>query len=210
MPSPTSTPKVTTYSVPSEVPGYILDTLRAHSRSANIVLAHLEKARGEERAGNRVTPNQFWLACVTTDPTGSRSLDLFLSCVQGPIGPYPACIFTTLTGLTATDYIRIRLANMASELSNVVPKERVYAVFAPDIISECFANEWSRLVGVPLDSDPVYYHAWFAFCTRESLKPSTQPRLLCQLRLACHTDIPFVAELCRGFSKDSVSLHHLH
>ncbi len=157
MPSPTQTYDVAVYRLASEVPNLVLHTLREYPVSGNIILPHLE----EFRVARTLPDGQVWIVCVTTDTgTSSKSsVDFVLSCTDGKLGPLPVFIFTTFCCDISTTYARRRLADMAAALARVVPQDRVFSVFAQDIVAKEFTDEWTRVTNVALHSNPVYYHA---------------------------------------------------
>lgn len=203
MPSPTQSYDVNVYRRASDVPDDVLKTLCDSPISGNIILPHLEQSR----VGGTHPDGQVWIVCATTDSTSSiSSVDFILSCTDGKLGPLPVFIFTTLSCDISTPYIRKRLASLALALCGMIPQDRVFSVFAPDVVADDFTAQWTSLTGVALHSIPVYYHAWLMRCTRESFQASARERLPgCVLRLATQGDAPCVAELCYQFALDSVS-----
>ena len=158
-----------------------------------------------------VPTDSLWLTCSTnhnsaTDPT----LDFVLSVTPGPQGGYPVFICTPLPlDQLKPDYILPRMGQMVEALCASVPLERVYSVFAPSPITHAFAEAWTRLTGVELDSDPEYYSAKLTHCDSKSFRNrrSTQPLDRSYImRPAVLADIPAAAELCHGFAAVSVSL----
>lgn len=88
-----------------------------------------------------------------------------------------------------------------------MPVERVYSVFAPEIIAHLFIDIWTNLTGVELHApDPYYYAAKISFCSRRTLsrRQATQNAAY-SMRPARMEDIEQVRDLCIEFALTSVS-----
>lgn len=86
-----------------------------------------------------------------------------------------------------------------------MPVERVYSVFAPEIIAHLFIDIWTNLTGVELHApDPYYYAAKISFCSRRTLsrRQATQNAAY-SMRPARMEDIEQVGDLCFEFGLTS-------
>ncbi|KAI0045196.1 hypothetical protein FA95DRAFT_1495778 [Auriscalpium vulgare] len=203
MPIPTSQHVVNIYKHASVLPQSVWDVLRQDERRANIMYPHALKSLHTE-GGEDV---QLWMTCSTfhtldTHPT----LDLILSCTEGPFGSYPIFILPTAPFDALThDYLYPRVGQLVRALLPVVGPQRVFSIFAPEPVTKLFARYWSQLTGIAAYEQP-YYAAKHTYCTRETFVDrclSIFPDLSYLPRLATESDISAVAELCFGFSSTS-------
>ncbi|KZT30898.1 hypothetical protein NEOLEDRAFT_44978 [Neolentinus lepideus HHB14362 ss-1] len=203
----TSRPSTQHYYSPSSIPVSVLDVLRKDidtERNTNIILPHLIKCLEKERLGEPLPPNQIWIASQR-----GGLLDFFLSCTEGPMGPYPIFISTTasLSQLLDPNYVQSSVAALIHELLRAdVPRERVFSVFAPEPVTKAFARLWTDLTNIPLARDPEYYAATFSYCTVTSFIDKRMPfydGFTFSLRPAVERDIPIIAGLGKSFSETS-------
>jgi len=188
----------------SDIPSEVWNTLEAHAVNANVILPALLTSLAAEKEGV-VIPNQRWLVFYGQD---NQTVEFVLSCTNGCMGAYPIFIFTThkYSALNPT-YLIPRLQFLAEVLHETVPIERVYSVFAPEIIATLFIDIWTRLTGIECHApDPYYYAAKISFCSRRTLSRS-QPtqNTAFSMRPASMEDIEQVAVLCFEFALTSVS-----
>ena len=192
-----------------DLPNSVWESFSFHPRGANIMHSHAKKSRLSEEAGNPPKVGQCWVVCSRKLGNGDPSVDFVLSCTEGPLGNYPIFIFTTIphnqlnSGATASG-----ISALVDALSPLVAITRVFSVFAPEPLARRFASAWTEKHGIPLDSDPEYYHAKLTYCTKETLRPPSQstPAPNGRPRRANQSDIPTIAELCQAFAKDSVGI----
>ncbi|KDQ63204.1 hypothetical protein JAAARDRAFT_188806 [Jaapia argillacea MUCL 33604] len=216
MPSPPSSNlpsgTVTCYKSALDIPQGIFDALKADTMAecrTNVILCHLLKRIDAERSGEAPKPGEFWITCTTHAPrTTQPTLDLILSCSEGPLGKYPVFITSTqpFSHLVETAYIKNRMYKVVGELATLVPHSRVFSVFAPQPLSMLFASMWFQATGIA-SVQPFYYEATSSLCTRRSFvnhpAPSPIPGFVFDLRLAVPSDLIAVAELCRLFAATS-------
>ncbi|KIJ98936.1 hypothetical protein K443DRAFT_8822 [Laccaria amethystina LaAM-08-1] len=94
---------------------------------------------------------------------------------------------------------------LAEVLHETVPVERVYSVFAPEIIATLLVDSWTNLRGMEHHApDPYYYTAKISFCSRHTLsrRHATQDTAI-SMRPARMEDIEQVADLCFEFALTS-------
>lgn len=208
MPAITNNFRVQTYRRASQIPRDILFTLRKDPRS-NILLSGIEKAYQRETEFTRASdtfPSQyeeFWIILFTDKP-GSPSFDFVLSCTRGPVGDYPIFIHSEKSvGALDQDFVDPRMFRLVQELdNNVSSRRRVYSIFALEPLSLSFARCWTERTQIQTLAEP-YYDAKFSYCTYDDLAPPPSPDS-CRIRKAESSDVPQVAELCKGFSDESV------
>ncbi|TFK56734.1 hypothetical protein OE88DRAFT_51150 [Heliocybe sulcata] len=203
MPIATSTVySVSSYKSPSQFPPYVWDALSSAERAANIVLPHALKYCEKEQLDG-----QYWIVCTTPENPHSPAVDFILSCTEGPLGTYPIFIFTTIPSPQLTSsYASPRIRGMARELHRLVPKERVFSVFAPEPITIMFADWWCRLTGISLAHNPEYYAATFSHCTRDTFinrRMTYVPGMSYNIRPAVEKDQAAIARLCKAFAATS-------
>lgn len=190
----------------SDIPSEVWDTLEAHAVNANIILPALLASLAAEKEGV-VIPNQRWLVFYEQD-NPAQTVEFVLSCTNGCMGAYPIFIFTThkYSSLNST-YLIPRLQFLAEVLHETVPVERVYSVFAPEIIATLFIDIWTDLTGIERHApDPYYYAAKISFCSRRTLsRRQATHNTAFSLRPARIEDIEQVADLCFQFALTSVS-----
>ncbi|KAJ3773354.1 acyl-CoA N-acyltransferase [Lentinula raphanica] len=187
---------------PRFLPKEIIRALEARTADANVILPFLKKALG---SGGSTLPSldQVWLCCITRD-NGIDTVDMVLSCTENEMGKYPIFIVPTQPlSHWSLPSLRARLRALAHALSDTVPRERVYSVFAPDVIVFPFTQLWLELVGVEIIKEP-YYSARLLSCTAVIPSPPLAPPLAAtSLRPAIASDVEAVARLCFGFAQES-------
>ena len=206
VPSTVSGPGVEVFTKASDIPSGVWDTLEEHAVNANVILPALLTSLAAEKKGV-VIPNQRWFVFYEQD-NPAQTVEFVLSCTNWCMGTYPIFIFTTrkYSALNST-YLIPRLQFLAEVLHETVPVERVYSVFAPEIIAHLFIEIWTNLTGIERHApDPYYYAAMISFCSRRTLsrRQATQNEAF-SLRPARMEDIEQVADLCFGFAQTSVS-----
>jgi hypothetical protein len=183
------------------LPPYVWDVLRANPTSFNVILFQL---LAEARDRRPPTPDQFWIVCGNAQ----HPVDIILSCTASSMGTNPIFIVPRLdVSLLDAQYLLPRIGRIVDVLSHLVSStRRVYSVFAPDLVSNIFANIWSQRRGVPIIRE-CYYHANLTYCTRETFipgLPSGNRETRHDLRRAVEADIQEASVLCRGFFEESV------
>lgn len=204
MPSALTSPQITVYHSAADLPDSIWEMFHAHARSANIVFPYAKKAR---RAVSSRTEGNLWIVCASPQPGSRTSIDFVLSCTEGPLGPYPIFIFTPIpTSQLRPEFFTPRIHRLVCTLKDHVPPERVFSVFALDVVTRTFATFWTKETGISLDRDSEYYWANFTYCTRRTYKPRQHtllPDIVYDLRPAVERDVQQAAELCYGFAAAS-------
>lgn len=199
-----------TYTNVNEFRQEVWDALWAHPRSSNILLADVLQARQREAQTSvgldvETPPPQLWITC-STRTASQPQVDLILSCTSGPLGAYPIFIYSTQPASCLTpSFLGPRLTVLIMALLAAVPVERVYSVFAPDLVTKMFAELWTNSTGVEIDPNGVYYHASLSYCTRETFKndTTTLPGSAFELQPAREGDIGQVAQLFYLFAAGS-------
>ncbi|KAI0375260.1 hypothetical protein BV20DRAFT_1117663 [Pilatotrama ljubarskyi] len=203
-----ATHTVSLFRHPLHFPSTVWASLEGCPQSSNIIYAHAAKLAEIAIDPDSLQSSDLWIVCWTTSTTASAStVDFILSCTEGPLGAYPIFIFSPprSDGL-ASDFIEPRIKSMVAALGAHVAPERVFSVFALDAVADAFAAAWTAQTGVQLDPNPVYYHAKFMQCTKETFIRSSQKQLSDQhvgLRPAVLADVDGVARLCHGFAAAS-------
>ena len=209
MPSNAPQYNVEVYKSAHSLPKAAWEALYANPRGSNVILPYAKKARQSMESEPEASPN-VWLVCSTFRPGSfTATVDFILSCTEGPLGSYPLFIYTPIP---ATELVPLfytpRLRNLIRKLSQCVPPERVFSVFALDPIARCFASLWTRESGIALEQDAEYYAAKLTYCNADTLQAghlSPLHDVLYDLRPARESDVKNVAELCRDFATTSVS-----
>ncbi|KAJ3908871.1 acyl-CoA N-acyltransferase [Lentinula edodes] len=193
---------ISSYTHARQLPDFVFSTLEANRIDANVILPLLRKSSDSERSNLPISFNQLWLCCISYDSNITGTVDMVLSCTENELGKYPIFIVPTWPrSLWTRNSLEVRLRKLAEALFKSVPRERVYSVFAPDIIVSLFSQQWSELAGVSINNEP-YYAARLLSCTAVIPQPSTLPPFgTC--RLADTADTKTVAKLCRRFSEES-------
>lgn len=206
-------------------------TLRRHEASANIVLAHALKRVTTEAAmagfqficdddvedwlsgadASSLVPHQnsesFWLTMWNTSTSSAPTLELVLSCVNWTLGEYPIFLWSPQSlGAQTTAWIAPRVAKIAEHLRLCVPSERVYSVFGMTPLVKAFSRYWSDITGHAIEPEP-FYSAYFSYCNVSTFKDSDAivPEGH-RLRRAHLSDLEQVAQLCKEFADDTVSI----
>jgi hypothetical protein len=206
--SSTSFLTVDVYRHANSLPSSVWDAFRRRERDMNIIYPHAQAQRGREQ-DNR----QLWMTCSTVTPElREATLDLILTCTEGPIGPYPIFIVPAIdTDALGAEFLQTRLAQLVDSLLEYVPMERVFSIFAPQATTVAFAHLWSRQTGISFYRDP-YYAAKLSRCNSKTFinqKMSDLPNISYEPRLAVMNDTTAVASLCQDFAATSVSGHIL-
>lgn len=196
---------------------FLADTeshLHSQDMACNTILPLAQRYRA--RGGSRITPSSdnIWLASWTSRPSKRIVLDFVLAVVRSPIGKtLPVFIHSTRPTSsidTATIYDHVK--HMVDTLAAVVPRRRVFAVFAPTPITYAFTQCWSAHTGAMPINIP-FYAAALTYVTRDTLTSSeaTIRRLQSKgrrqlpyiLQLATLNDLDDVATLCKAFADDA-------
>ncbi|KAF9073560.1 hypothetical protein BDP27DRAFT_1318498 [Rhodocollybia butyracea] len=182
------------YKQVKQIPDFVLNALEDVPADANVILPLIKKLFTEPPSA-RCTPEQLWLFCVSED-----TVDLALSCTENAMGKYP--VFIAPTRRLSPESLAARLRVLADKLCDLIPRERVYSVFAPDEIALLFSQRWSELTGIAIIPEP-YYAARLWSCA--DLKPVPNDYLPPPgiSRLANADDTQAVAQLCFGFARES-------
>jgi hypothetical protein len=200
---------VETFTSASAISDNVWEALKAKPRDSNIILPHALKSLAEEKSGELPASNQVWIACSSHNP---RTVDLVLSCTEGPMGSYPIFIFSTRPFANLTkEYLLPRVAALVSAVHNAIPVNRVFSVFAPEPITQLFVSLWTEVTGIRSYANEPYYAAKLSYCTKRSIvnrQTTIHPDLVYDLRPADDDDIMDVAELCHDFAANSVSYLH--
>ena len=199
--------------------------LQSKERSSNIVFAHALKRLQNEAESALTTPrdvedwlrfprrrvpedpNAFWLTVWTADPiTNTASLDLVLSCVDWTLGDYPIFLWTPQP--EDKTWLVPRITKLTNRLLECVPPERVFSVFSKTWLAKTFSEYWTGLTGNEVEPEP-FYAATLTHCTAGTFIDSSS-RLPAGhvIRIAIKSDVESVAQLCKEFADDSVSLFH--
>lgn len=185
--------------------------LEGRGKESNIVYAHAYKLASQLRAkdGASVASGQFWITCHSRQ-NGATTLELVLSCTEGPLGPYPIFIYShrptaRLCTTAATLHLKSCVSALARSLHNLVPPSRVFSVFSITSVTNIFATEWSTLIqGIyPVTSSP-WYEALSSYCTIETLRGSKGEDTLPPghvMRRATMDDLDQCAALCDEFAR---------
>lgn len=205
MPAIVSNLRQHTYRRASDIPRDVIEALQKDPR-ANILYAGIEKATSKERAGTSSLHEELWIASYTDRHGSDSTIDFVLSCTYGVIGEYPIFIYSTKSVQDlAEDFLEPRIYRIVQELdNNISTPMRVYSIFASRPVSESFGRHWTQRTGIKSIKEP-YYDAKFSYCTANTLAPPPSPDSSCRMRLAERRDVPQVAQLCKGFSEESVS-----
>ena len=191
-------PSLSVYYQASDIPAPVIETLRSHGCNANTILPQIEKSR-------RHAPNgqQLWIVYAS-----DRKVEYVLAVTEGVIDAYPVFIFTTksVSSLAGRSFVN-QMNELAVELRKNIDDHRAYSVFALKPISTTFCKIWADLTRIPVVKNP-YYEALISYCTRETLKVSKRPPAGHEydMRLAKMSDLGMVANLCKGFSDECVSV----
>lgn len=206
MPSVTTKQSTSVFYSASALPSDVWSTFKSNPRNSNIIYAHALKAA--QRQHDELSNDDLWIVCRSDDDL-ENPLDFVLSCTRGPLGNYPIFIFCALPAIQhEVSFLVPRVRHLANVLHKLVPLDRVYSVFALDVVTRIFAEAWYRLTKVQWDPEP-YYAAKITFCTKRTLRVrqfTTLPDVSYDLRLAVTADTYAVAKLCHGFAAESVSI----
>lgn len=125
------------YEQATEIPAWVIDTLKRHNLNANIILPQIEKSRQ-----NPPDAPQSWIVYAP-----NRKVEYILSVTESIVDSYPVFIFTTKKQSTLTGNKFIGQMNeLADELYKHVDKRRAYSVYAPRPITTTFMMRSSGVV----------------------------------------------------------------
>lgn len=198
----------TTVRSAKELPRAVWDAFEKSPQSANIMYAHAKQAA--QYPSTRQSEN-LWIVGwnMTHSRRKSPEVAFVLSCTTHSLGKYPVFIFTPLSrNILVDDFVRPRILQIVRALREHAPPERVFSIFALDVLTHLFADLWTAETGVRLAANPVYYHSALMYCDRSTFRSRELPLLpdaVITLRLAVDADVKKTAALCRGFSETSVS-----
>lgn len=155
---------------------------------------------------------QFWLTLWSNKSSNSTTipvLDLVLSCTASHIDNLPIFLWSSYETSTLTsEFLVPRMTLLVQHLSELVPRERVFSVFAPNFITTTFANVWAAQTGMRIVDRP-YYSAALSYVTRDTLseedtsRTPSLPPLPSTLRQATRADVDAIAAHCYEFAFDS-------
>ncbi|KAG6814129.1 hypothetical protein H0H92_002124 [Tricholoma furcatifolium] len=180
------------------LPQPVWDIFKSDQRNSNIIYSHMLKA-----VNSRPKEDEVWIVCTTDD-----KVDFVLSCTRHAMGNYPIFIYSAQsTPVLTVSFVRPRVERLATTLHECVSVERVFSVFAVDVVSEAFADVWCRITHIGFYKRP-YYAASFTYCTTQSLGSKHRqftmlPGMSYDLRPAVREDIPAVAKLCYDFAAEA-------
>ena len=210
MPVTTTKYILQTFTTPFALPPFVWSFFEKHQQHTNVMYPVAKNLLLRESNGGAPI-DAVWITCSTTQNSATDpTLDFVLSVTPGPQGDYPVFICTPLPlDQLRDEYITPRMQRIVEALSESVPPERVYSVFAPTPITHAFVEAWTRLTGTELDADPEYYSAKLTYCNSKTFR-NRRPTLPADrsyiMRPAVLADIPAAAVLCHGFAAVSVRL----
>jgi len=185
---------------PSEFPLDARQALEADQIKANVILPILLKCEQEEING-RPPNDHVWVVAY-----GGGRVKLIASSTDGCIGTYPIFLFSPLSNAQlAREPISAALTMVAQTLLQAVGTQRVYSVFATEMLAKSFATIWSRMTGVQIERDP-YYLAKISYATRDTLVQPASPNDALGIRPAVPGDIQGIADICYNFARENVCL----
>jgi len=191
---------VTVATRPSEFPLDARRALEADPIKANVILPILLKCENEELNG-RPPNDHVWVVAY-----GGGRVKVIASSTDGCIGKYPIFLFSPLSNAQLShEPISSALTMVAQALLQAVGTQRVYSVFATEVLAKPFANIWSRMTGVHIERDP-YYLAKISYATRDTLVQPMSLNDALGIRPAVPGDIQGIADLCYYFARESVRL----
>ncbi|KAJ3488726.1 hypothetical protein NLJ89_g11586 [Agrocybe chaxingu] len=200
---------VQTFRRASEIPRFVWDTLKANQVKSNTVLPCLLKSLALERSG-RTPKDHLWIVSYTlaSHPHTPPQVRFVLSCTGSSIGRNPIFIFTPLPSkhLQYDKAIHNSIALLATELRKHQPDDRVYSIFAVDIVSSVWVHVWTRMTGIAAVKEP-YKTVQLSYVTRSTFVQKDPPATH-ELRRATREDIPEVVRLwhmsdgCHPFTLD--------
>ncbi|KAG6910503.1 hypothetical protein DXG01_009922 [Tephrocybe rancida] len=185
----------TVFDSADSLPQNVWSAFKSDPLHSNIIYSHALKATHDS---DQVTDDQVWIVCTTDD-----KLDFVLSCTHHAMGTYPVFLYSAHpTRELIPAFVLPRIQLLVDKLRESVDVERVYSVFAVDVVTRAFSEMWSKATQIRCYKEP-YYAAKFTFCTRQSFKArqyTTFPGISYELRLAVPSDIRAAAKLCYGFA----------
>ncbi|KAI0756749.1 hypothetical protein C8Q80DRAFT_1215594 [Daedaleopsis nitida] len=198
---------LTTVRNAKDLPPNVWDAFEKSPYCSNIMHAHAMTAASSSSSTEGA--KDIWIVgwdVPHSKPTCPQVI-FVLSCTTHPLGPYPIFLFTPLmTTDLVQDFVRPRILTMVRALRTIVPPERVFSVFAVDILAHTFADMWTAESGIQLANNPVYYHASLMYCDRRTLQVRQLPHIphtITVLRPAVPADTKNAATLCHGFAQVS-------
>ncbi|TFK65608.1 hypothetical protein BDN72DRAFT_860470 [Pluteus cervinus] len=196
-----SSPQVTPYTNPRQIPKNVMALLRVHARNSNVILPILEKAE----KGELLSGTHLWITHKASQ--SPNAFDFMLSISEGYMGSYPAFIITTWpTQRLTRENLHEPIDALVRELARRVPLRRVYSIFAPTAISVMFAELWERHTLIKALKSKPYYEAKLSFCTAQTLQLklfNPDPDFIYKLRPAKVDDLAGVSSLCLEFAQGS-------
>ncbi|KAK7472321.1 hypothetical protein VKT23_000440 [Stygiomarasmius scandens] len=208
MPSPShsapSSGSINVYHAASDIPSKVIAEFEENPVSFNTIYPHFLKCAILERSGSSMKGQQVWIVVMSYDP--KPTVDLVLSCTENEMGKYPIFIATSRPHSQLTSsFLEPRIRSLIEELRVDVNDRRVYSIFAPDPIAQCFARLWKAFTGIDSYREP-YYAAKLTSCTSTTFRnpsPTVDSSLQFKLRPAVEGDEHAVARLCYGFASES-------
>ncbi|KIK62235.1 hypothetical protein GYMLUDRAFT_42181 [Collybiopsis luxurians FD-317 M1] len=197
---------ISVYNRASDIPQDVVVALQSNAVRTNVTLPLIEKTRLRENAGD-VDFDQLWITCVAIDDEGRRTPELILSCTKNDLGTYPIFISPTIPASHLTEeFVIHRLRLLMVVITAKIPTERVYSIFAPELVAEVFAELWYEMKGVAPYEEP-YYAAKLSFCSKKTFRNRQATDMGARgryiLRPAVMSDLRGVAALCFQFAKES-------
>ncbi|CAA7260423.1 unnamed protein product [Cyclocybe aegerita] len=187
---------VQTFQRASEVPRFVWDTLKANQVKANVVLPTLLKSLALERSG-RMPGDHLWIVSyiLPPHPHAQPQVRFVLSCTDNSVSRNPIFIFTPLPSkhLQYDKAIHSSIALLATELRKHQPDDRVYSVFAVDVVSSVWVHVWAHMTGIAAIKEP-YKTVQLSYVTRSTFIQKDPPTTH-ELRPATREDIPEIVRL---------------
>jgi hypothetical protein len=194
-----------TFKTVTSLQSILQSTIDANPCAFNVIVGNFQSIPAMERDGYSPSRQLF----ITVGPNNHK-VDLVLACMTLEMGDLPVFIASPHNAATLTSsFLEPRMGPLVDVLFENVLSDRVFAIFAVEMVSRTFANAWCKRSGVQ-PAFPLYYEAKLAFCTTTSLAASAERESDCELRKAVPSDIPLVADLFRRFSETSVRTAFLH
>ncbi|KAF6761128.1 hypothetical protein DFP72DRAFT_32159 [Ephemerocybe angulata] len=188
-----------------DFPQKALTAMEANPVAANVILPTFLKRRAKEERTGLPNADYTWLVCY--DSPSRTEVRFIASITRGMMGNYPLFIFSVRPRQSLDDgelYFAMEALSQALDAS--VPQQRVYSVFAVDIVAEAFAAVWSRRAGIESYTRP-YYDSTISFCSKRNIAPVRQNTILPDIEHECcpasREDIPAIGKLCEMFAAES-------
>lgn len=175
-------------------------------------LLHPEGREDTEENERVSEARQFWLTLWSTHSPLSTSppvLDLVLSCTASHIDNLPIFLWSGHeTHILTNEFLEPRMTLLIQHLLELIPRERVFSVFAPNCVTKTFTDIWSSRTGMNIVDRP-YYSAALTYVTRDTLaeedksRTPSLPPLPFVLRQAKREDVDAISTHCFDFAADS-------